>query len=130
MAWFGGSEMSTNAAGAAIALECEDFLAGRYAELLSALGRPLVPWACLNQAAHAGIDAIRKVAANLPDDAELTAWEDVRAVVATIVVAAVETSADLAELQRSVLVPLELELLANPPASPDALVRKVFRALW
>jgi hypothetical protein len=118
------------AAGAGIALECEDFLAGRYAELLAAVRRPLPPWAALNHAAHAGIDAIRAAAAALPDDGGLPSWEDARAVVATLVVTAVRGGADLRELQRTVLVPLELELLADPADSPDALVRRVFRALW
>jgi hypothetical protein len=108
--------------------ECEAFLAGRYAERLLREGRPVPPWAWLNQAAHADAETIRSAAESLPDDGDIVLWTDARATIATLVTAATAWGADLREVQHEVLVPLELEL-TDAILKPEDLTRRVFQAL-
>lgn len=114
--------------GAGVAADCEAFLAGRYPEHLITQGRRVPAWAWLNQAAHARADVIIAAADRMPDDGRCLVWTDARAAVASMVAAALVWGADLDEIQREVLVPLEIEL-AHEVLTPEALTRRVYQAL-
>lgn len=94
---------------ASLADECTAFLDGRYVELLQAAGSPIPVWAWMNLLAH-GTDAeIREAAARLPD---VEGWERARSFVAAELVDAVDASdTSMDDVQREVLVPLELDVL-------------------
>ena len=65
----------------ALAVECEAFLAGRWADTHRATGHPLPRWAWLNQAAHADLASLREAATRRVDG---TSWQgdDIQAVLA------------------------------------------------
>lgn len=98
-----------------LAEECTAFLIGRYADLLSTDGMPVPVWAWLNLLAHGTQDELRRAACDL---ATCDGWAQARAFMAGEVCDAIDSGpAILDQLQRHVLVPLELEVAACPSAS-------------
>lgn len=112
---------------------CEAFLEGRYAEHLERRGLRVPPWAWVNLLAHgtaAELDAARRVLAD--GEGPGAAWRAARAFLAREVLEAAQAAGtDLADLQRRVLVPLELELMGWPAAlwGPRHVVLRVLAAL-
>ncbi|MDY7106265.1 MAG: hypothetical protein S0880_34210 [Actinomycetota bacterium] len=91
--------------------DCDALLDGRLAERLLTTERPVPSWAWVDLLAHGSERALRRppmVAATIED----RRWCRARSYLAGEVMMVVDTGeATLAELQRDVLVPLELELL-------------------
>lgn len=103
--------------------ECEAFLHGHYLAWLLAEGLPVAPWAHLNRVAHGLLEELHG-GTTAPHAAEhLSSFEDAAAAVEAMVVARLSIEG-LAELQRRVLVPLELDL-TREPTSPRAVVEHV-----
>lgn len=98
---------------AGVGEECDAFLAGEWAEYLAACGEPVPAWAWLNRVAHGRVGELRALT-RAPGwgYAPLDEWDRLRACVAdTLFQRSRPASTDVAGLQRSVLVPLELVLL-------------------
>ena len=90
--------------------ECQAFLDGRYAEMMEEAGATAPPWSWMNLLAHGTMDEIR-LAADAIQDAE--GWRMAQAYVAGEMVEAIDGGrTTLRQLQRGVLVPLELDVLA------------------
>ncbi|HET9443366.1 MAG TPA: hypothetical protein VFO65_08575 [Acidimicrobiales bacterium] len=91
--------------------ETERFLAGRYADDLTAVGLPVPVWAWTNLLAHGTLDELREIAPRgdrvgvVPDE-----WPRARSFLASEILGLVDGGVRLDRLQRMVLVPLELEL--------------------
>ncbi|MGH9074194.1 MAG: hypothetical protein ACRDZQ_08750 [Acidimicrobiales bacterium] len=118
-----------------LAGECEAFLAGRYAEYLEGQGVGVPMWARLNRLCHldeAGVLALAEGRAPRRRR-EDPVWTAALAYLAEeVLTTAARWGTTVAEVQRSVLVPLELGLArGNQRASarPAALVRTVAQAL-
>ena len=115
--------------------ECEAFLTGRYAPNLDAEHLPIPAWAWLNTLAHGGPEQI--TAQTLALDVHTwfdprRAWEEALSYLAHEVLSLVEQgSCTLEEIQRSSLVPVELELAAVHPWDwePSEVVHMVLDAL-
>lgn len=110
--------------------ECESFLAGGYVERCEACGEPVPVWAWMNVLAH-GTDAeLRAAAANRSEGDE---GHQALAFVAGELVDLIDDGCvDLEELQRDVLMPLELDVIACPAAtrwSAAELVSALLRVL-
>ena len=121
-----------------LTVECEELLAGRYAEYLGAHGRGAPPWGWLNVLAHA-------------PEAELSTWasedsphqrgdltatkESLQALsflAEDILRHVASTGVTLAQLQQSTLIPLELELLRGADGyapNPGQLAGRVLAAV-
>lgn len=113
--------------GTAIADECGAFLAGAFVTALHEQGRRAPVWAWLNEAAHSDGAHLRQLADDLdPESPDV----EVRTRSA-IARATVHALADrpLSDLQRDLLVPLELRL-AGTVLSPRRLVELVGVALY
>jgi hypothetical protein len=96
------------------ASDCAAFLLGRYAEYLEARSVPIPVWAWTNVLAHGCQDDIDRAAAGARGGWSSTRkWRVARAFVAGEVLDRVGHGASLVELQREVLVPLELELVSR-----------------
>lgn len=96
--------------GAELVEECEAFLGGRYAELLESRGRRVPVWAWINVLAFGTPHALRQVA---NDDVGGDAWRQARAFLASEVLGLVEHgSVSLAEVQRDIFIPLELDIVS------------------
>jgi hypothetical protein len=111
--------------------DCEAMLAGRSAERLMRTARPVAPWAWLNLVAHGTARDLRRPRMIATTEAERP-WARARAYLAGEVMSAVDTGATTqAELQRDVLVPLELSLLRVPgqASTPAATTHVVLAAL-
>ena len=107
--------------------ECESFLAGRWAVERRSQDRPLPRWAWLNQVAHGDLDGIREAAAR-PSGSTPWRGDDIQAVLARAVLAAGPPD-DLSRVQREILVPLELRVMATV-MSPRRAVELVGAALF
>jgi hypothetical protein len=97
--------------------ECNALLAGRYADYLHEQGHLAAPWVWMNALAHASQEELTEVAAGPPtrtsDRPGTVEWRRAIAFLAEEVLErARSTGTSLADLQRSALVPLELELMA------------------
>lgn len=94
--------------------DCEAFLLGHYAEQLATQGLAVPVWAWTNLLAHGSEPDLRAEAASpgLPDDAN--GWHAARARLASLLLDAAGPECSLAELQASVLAPLELRLANHP----------------
>lgn len=112
------------AAAAALVAESEAFLAGHLAEQMELDGYsggddPVPSWTWTNLLAHGQEQELREeraaVAAGRVDPSD--EWRTARSYLAAEVMEIAELYAPLAEVQRAVLVPLELEL-ATSPAGP------------
>lgn len=98
-----------------LASEAEAFLRGELAERLEERGAPTPVWAWTNVLAHGTEDALRRATAQQwPGAVANATWHRVRAFLATEVLAVARRRGPLATLQRTVLVPLELDLAARP----------------
>lgn len=110
-----------------VADECEAFLAGAYVDACHRLGLRAPVWTWLNEVAHADPDRLRAVASTIePDHADIE--RRTRAALAQAVVAAM-SDRGLTDLQRELLVPLEL-CLAGTELTPRRLVELVGRTLY
>ncbi len=115
--------------------ECEAFLTGDYATYLAARNRPVPVWVCLNVLAHGDHDAVTAVAAGAPrGDASphTAAWQRALAYLAQEVLSeTTRRGCSLGDLQRSTLVPLELELAGRDTRflGPTQLVSTVLTVL-
>jgi hypothetical protein len=100
-----------------LADECEAFLSGHYAQYLNDDGRPVPEWAWLNVLAHGSEDDIRAFATGGPRLRDAT-WHHALAFLAQEVLnEAARRGGTVSDLQRSTLVPLELELAATDTRS-------------
>lgn len=116
----GGAGLLSNLSlGEALAGEAEAFLAGRLAEHLVDVGRPVPPWALLNRLAHGSVEQLAVLA--ITTDAGWRshpslgnpAWVATERSLATRLLRDVPTPESLWQVQAAVLVPLELQLIAD-----------------
>ena len=109
--------------------ECEAYLSGRYAEYLGEAKRPVPVWAWLNVLAHGSEEDVAALAAGEPHPS-ISLWHQALAFLAQeLMNQAARRGRRLADLQRSTLVPLELELAGKGAQSPVELARFVSRVL-
>jgi hypothetical protein len=119
----------------ALVAECEQVLLGRYVERLEGLGQPVPVWAWTNLLAHGEEVDLRGRTA--PPSGRWSRsssdWEPARSFLAGEVLDLIDGGPlSLMELQRSVLIPLELELAANADVAhwrPEQLVTTVLAVL-
>lgn len=98
-----------------VVAECEAFLAGRYGELVARRPGPLPAWVRLNWLAHAEPDGLRELVERGSGARE--GWPKVMAGLAAELLAYGRHQAGpIRSLQRDVLVPLELRILAEDPS--------------
>ena len=94
--------------------ECEAFLSGHYAQYLDGENLGVPDWAWLNVLAHGTPDDIRALASGEPAwaiSSDTSVWHDALSFLAQeLTDQATRQGRALAGLQRSTLVPLELEL--------------------
>lgn len=119
---------------AGLAEECEAFLAGHWVDYLAAQGTPIPTWGWVNHPAHATEDELRDTARALePPRRHADPWSQATSFLALeLLDVAAERAVDVSELQRSCLVPLELDLFADPTAcrlNPGQLAARVMSAL-
>jgi hypothetical protein len=108
-----GSDRVALEPGARLVAECDAFLSGHLAERLSQDG-PLPAWVWTNLLAHASEEVLRAECRRTPRGP----WEAHRADLAGLVLDVAAACGSLGDLQREVLIPLELELASDPDASP------------
>ena len=110
---------------AELTLECESLLAGRYADYLCTRGRWAPPWTWVNALAHRSVPELSTLAGGggksvASDPAGANQWRRALAFLAEDVLAQVEVSGvTLDQLQRTRLIPLELELSRNQDRCTD-----------
>lgn len=115
-----------------LAKEAEAFLSGAFARLLIHKHPSVPEWAWLNVVAH-GTEA--QIASFLAENAHGLSpveqvWRDAMTFLDREVIATKRAvGCSLEELQRCVLVPLELEMATQPSVSPEQLLRLAFDAL-
>lgn len=99
--------------------ECEAFLAGRLAAHLQDLGRPVPAVGWLNQVVHATPRELSMLAVNGEAYAiQPLAWcRAVGYLARCLLERARETGRPIEQLQRDLLLPLELELIGDPGAA-------------
>lgn len=116
--------------------ECEAFLSGHMAQYLASKNRPIVAWAWLNALAHGSEDDVKACAAEVTrprtsPNAEV--WQEALSFLAYEVAKHSATRGCTIEyLQRSTLLPLELEIAGHQALSslePASLVASVLDAL-
>lgn len=121
------------AQGTVLATECEDFLSGRLASALISERGTVPQWAWINFLAHASEPELHILAGDDYAGGLLSiydAWRYAECSTACALLAASETSGcPVAEIQRQVLVPLELELATVNEIAPDEFEGMVFDAL-
>ena len=108
-----------------LTLECEALLAGRYSDYLCSHGRPAPAWSWVNALAHRSASELTSLTCgsgrrgvDVTPDAQQ--WRQALAFLAEDVLHQVERGdVTLVQLQRSRLVPLELELCRNPDRCAD-----------
>lgn len=106
--------------------ECEAWLAGAWAEYLAGQGEPVPHWAWLNQVAHGSEKAIRSMT-RLPA-VNHDEWFRLRGCVAeSLIKEAAGKGVSVADLQRSVLIPIECALFDDEGlyrfGNPELMVR-------
>jgi len=115
--------------------ECEAFLSGHYAQFLDGSNLRVPDWAWLNVLAHGSQDDIRALAIGEPAwriSSETSVWHEALSFLAQELISqATRQGRALAVLQRSTLVPLELELAGRrgPSMGPTAFVGHVRSAI-
>lgn len=119
--WKRSPEDPVTTLAADLTLECEALLGGRYAEYLCSQGRPAPPWTWVNALAHRSEAELTALAGGdshrTPDALQ---WGQALAFLAEDVVSQVQRSGiTLGQLQRTRLIPLELELSRNPDRCTD-----------
>jgi len=98
--------------------ECEAVLAGSYAEQLRRRHCPTPPWAWMNVLAHGALEDLRRVSAGVGAGGRAEQWMAARAYLAGEVLGLVDQGVcTLDELQRDVLIPLELRLVGGALAT-------------
>ena len=127
------SVTALSAQGTVLARECEDFLSGSLAKDLI-LARGNVPdWAWLSVLAHASESELRNWAEDDYSQGLLSTydtWRFAESSTACAVLSASETwCCSVEEIQRRLLVPLELQLATVDNMSPDFFKGKVYEAL-
>jgi hypothetical protein len=108
--------------------ECELFLAGRYAEHLRAVEKPLPGWVWLNPLAHGSGDELIRLRDKAGERKARSDWTTAVGFLAGEILAFVDDDPDdLRVVQQEALVPLELHLASNwfSPVTPTQLVRRV-----
>ncbi len=122
----------------AVALECEAYLTGELVELRRARRQYVLPWEWTNLLAHGSEDALRTCAeANglrspPPVVAADGVWEAARSYTASRLLGLVGSGRSLADLQRRVLVPVELCMASDGRADwwrPSEWVMEIESAL-
>lgn len=99
----------------ALVEESQAFLDGRYAELAASSDERVPVWAWMNLLAH-GTEAELRIAASQLLVAE--GWRQARAFLAGEVVNVIDAGLmPLSQVQRDILVPLELDILSCPTAN-------------
>lgn len=109
----------TQAEAKALVAETDAFLHGRYAELVESTDEQVPVWAWMNLLAHGSLDALRNEERQLR---QTKGWQLSRAFLAGEIVDRIDSgSVTLDELQRTVLVPLELDIIDchAPTAGPQ-----------
>lgn len=120
--------------------ECEAFLSGHYAQCLADENRPVPVWAWLNVLAHGSEDDLTALAASDPPargSQGASAWRGALGFLAQELMSqATRRGCSLGDLQRSTLVPLELDFAggrgrgsASTSGEPSKLVSSVLSAL-
>lgn len=113
----------------ALAGECEAFLAGRYASWLVGRHASVPPWVILNRPAHGSVADLRAAHGNQEQRRRPTrnaaAHWPVNELAAHALILADDDPERLSHLQQSILIPLELQLIAEPCRALD--VVEVFR---
>jgi len=118
-----------------LVVDCEAFFSGHYAQYLANENRPVPVWARLNVLAHSSEDEITALAVGEPRGTFPCSlvWEQALAFLAQEVMSeTTRRGCPLADLQRSTLVPLELEfarLRAQSFVEPAKFVASVLSAL-
>ncbi len=133
-----GSRFSTSTSDRLIA-DTEAFLSGHYADGLRRRGEPVPGWAWLNRLAHGDIARIAQVRRSLDmkparsSSRSEEAWRSAEVLLADELLDLIANdAASLSHVQRTVLVPLELELIgteANVGLSALQLVQSTRAAL-
>lgn len=108
--------------------ECDAFLEGRYVDWLRTAGLPIPIWTRLNRAAHADRQTVGAHAAAAGAASPPKTWPEVELLVNAAVHAGIPEK-DFEVVQRSVLVPLELDLM-HRSMSPRALLERVCEAIY
>lgn len=115
--WFRRHVVAQPSEGEQLVREAEAFLSGSLAERLASSGAPVPAWALLNAFAHGGIDALRPSARRRSRAQPSPAWGEAAQTLATELGELVGGDEQLyRQVQRLVLVPLELALMAEEPA--------------
>ena len=123
--WKRSPEDPVNTLAADLTTECEALLGGRYAEYLCSQGRPAPAWTWVNALAHRSEAELTALAGgDYPPGAacqpDASQWPQAVAFLAEDVVSQVRRSGiTLEQLQRTRLIPLELELCRNPGRCTD-----------
>lgn len=108
-----------------LTLECEALLAGRYADYLCSHGRWAPSWTWVNALAHCSAPELNVLAGGdgepgVDDPPGTGPWRRALAVLAEDVLGQIEVrGVTLDQLQRTRLIPLELELCRNPDRCTD-----------
>ena len=114
--------------------ECEAFLAGRLAAYLRDTGRPIPPAGWLNQVAHATTGELVDLASGDAYGARPATWHRAVGYLSrSLLERARETGRPIAQLQRDLLVPLELELIGDTDAvhlDPSDIIRLALARLY
>jgi hypothetical protein len=99
--------------------ECEAYLAGHLASFLAARGRPVPPVGWLNQVVHGTPRELSALAVTgSTETLQPSRWARAVGYLArSLLERARETGRPIEELQRELLLPLELELIARPDAA-------------
>ena len=109
--------------------ECAAILAGTYRSWCEEQALPLRPWVYLNRVAHASSADLERCREEPGPETNLPrTWDDVQQLVEEIVRTTVRP-VDLPDLQRDVLVPLELSLFESDMSPRAALARAVHEIL-
>lgn len=108
-----------------LVLEAEDLLTGRFPDRFS-VAREVPSWVRLNRLAHGDFSAVSDLAEGVGCDPRST-WDAAMTYLAGEVLAAAPSGAELVALQRTRLIPLELDLIVAPEAArtPAELIRLV-----
>ncbi len=101
---------SRSVSGSGIAVECEAFLTGHLVEHRRGANGFVSPWTWTNLLAHGTEEELRAALANPSRDR----WEAARAYLAGDLLDLAGSPKELREIQRTVLVPLELDLASRP----------------
>jgi hypothetical protein len=114
-----------------LADQAEAFVRGELAELLVTVGRPLPSWLALNRLGHASPQVLTRVARGQAGVGAGTdpGWADDERALAVRLLNGRRDPDDVRRLQREVLVPLELRLIAESRVEPLTVGQVIRRAI-